>query len=64
MIEWNFVNTYFMAAIVSSFVLIIIWFFLMRKWGEMESANLYLVIIAYVLAAIAGFLVIRSFLKK
>jgi len=31
MIEWNIANTYYFAAIVSSFVLIIIWLFIIKK---------------------------------
>lgn len=31
MIEWNFANTYFFAAIVSSLFLIVFWFLFMRR---------------------------------
>jgi len=31
MIEWNFANTFYFAAIVSSLVLLAIWLFFLRK---------------------------------
>lgn len=31
MIEWNFENTYYMAAIISSLVLIALYFFVLRE---------------------------------